>query len=284
MRRIMAVVVAGACLLASQASAQLFYATNNLSAANFGTGGDELIVYDFGTAAWVSVGTVNVAGNPVVGGIGGLDWAGGVGNGPLIGAVSFGGAGNGIYAISPTDASAAFLGNSPASLQDLAYNPANGKMYGTDAADGLWRDDNGDSIPETFLGVYGLGTLTTGLGFDGAGNVWIHDIALDIIYKGVGDAPGSVAPTIAIGYNSNFSQGLYVGANKGYHGALNATSFQSENYSFNLDGTGYALQSVFPVHVPNGLPQVEVGDLTPIPEPATLSLLALLGLAAIRRR
>lgn len=279
----------GVGLLVTGAQAgQQFYATNNLSATNFGTAGDELITYDFNTALWNSVGTI---GGGITGGFGGLDWAGTPGNGPLIGTVSFGGASTGeFYSISPNDASAQFIGNAPANMADLAWNPANNKMYGVGGASGndLYVDNNADNIPETNLGTFNIqGGLDVGLGFDAAGNVYVHDIATDAIYKGVGDNPASVVVLYALAYNSNFSQGLYVGGGLGYHGALDAGNLTSPNYLFALDGSSYTLQSTFATHAPNGLPEVEVGDLTPVssmPAPGVLALLGVAGVIGSRRR
>jgi hypothetical protein len=105
-------------LLATAANAQEFFATNNLSATNYGTGGDELIKYDFSTASWVSVGVINVGGVPVPGGFAGLDWEGGVGVGDLIGAIGFSGGLIGeVYRIDPTNANATFLGPGRSRLQ-----------------------------------------------------------------------------------------------------------------------------------------------------------------------
>jgi hypothetical protein len=265
-------------LVAVPAGAAEFYATNNLSTANFGTTGDELIIYDFATAGWVSVGDTGL------GGLGGLDWSS-TARTTLIVADSFGASPGAIYSLNPSDASSALLGFAPTPMHDLALNRENGKMYGTDSAGQLWRDDNADSIPETNLGAYAPGGfLEVGLGFDGAGNVYVLDLLTDTIYKGVGDAPGTTVPLVAVPFDSNFSQGLYVGDQMGYHGAFNGSAFASENWSFPLDGSSYVMDSVFPTWAPNGLPEVEVGDLTMVPEPATAVLLVIGSLLLATRR
>lgn len=276
--------VAAAGLFAATANGQFFYATNNLANTNFGTGGDELIIYDWQTAAWASQGLINIGGNPILGGFGGLDWGF---DGTLVGAVSFGGAAPGeIYSINPANGNAVLLGNALTDMSDLAFNPVDGKMYGTDAGANLWVDNDADHIPETFVGTYNIATLETGLGFDAQGNIFVQDLITDIIYKGTGANPGTLVPhiTYAAGM-TNFSQGLYVGGTTGYHGMLNNLALTSENWQFDTNiVNSHFLVSTFAIWGPTGLPEVEVGDLTPVPGPGSLALLALGGLALRRRR
>ena len=144
---------------------------------------------------------------------------------------------------------------------------------------GLWRDDNGDNIPENFLGSWQniAGQLQTGLGFDDQGNVFVHSISNDVIYRGVGDNPATIAPYINLPFNSNQSQGLFVWDDTGYYPSANQNG--RENYSFATTAPpNLTLESTF------GVPWPLLGDLTPVPEPASLWLLAVGGLALIRRR
>lgn len=265
--------------LAAGAGAQQFYATNNLANFHQGTVGDTLIIFDFQTAAFVDVGDTGRLG------LGGLDWSGGPGVGQLIAADSFGPTAGAIYSLSTVDGSSTFIGMAPTPMHDLAWNPSDGKMYGTDSSGRLWRDDTGDSVPETLVGAYNVTTLEVGLGFDGSGNIFVHDLLSDTIYKGAGANPASLAPWVVLPFDSNFSQGLYVGGNKGYHGAFNATAFSQQNWSFDTAGApNYTFESAFAINPGNGLPFVEVGDLTVIPEPAALLLIGLGAIAALRRR
>ena len=291
----------------AQAQSRFFYGTNNLAGANFGTAGDQLIVYDFFNAgAWTNTPSAGINSQGVVGvitdaagngidGVSGLDWCGNPGTSPLIGAVSFGATGPAVYSISPSNAQATFLGNSPVGMSDLAYRQADGTMYGVGANDTLYRDTNGDCVPDSVVGTFGVGALEVGLAFDGAGDLVVHDLISDIIYKGVGAAPGSVVPLVDVlvagGFDTNFSQGLYADGTTGYHAAFDNTNFAFPNATFNttpntFPTSGYTVQSVFGFDGGTGLPLVEVGDLTPaaIPEPTSLVLLGLASLMGLSFR
>jgi len=286
------VVLAVSAGTAGAQQSRWFFGTNNLPQS--GSGGDELIRFDFyNPAGWVAVGEItDSATGSGLNGFAGLDWLGRPGQGPLIGSVGFGATLPAVYSIDPTTAVATFIANPPTPMQDLAYRAADGKMYGTDAADQLWVDNTADGVPETLVGAYGLNAVEVGLAFDGAGNLLVHDLASDIIYKGTGAAPGTVAALVNLPFNSNFSQGLYADGQTGYHAAFDGGLFTADNYDFDtIAGTPtYTYQGSFPMA--GALPAVEVGDLTPyavavIPEPSTFlvwSLLAALGIGTAWRR
>jgi len=195
----------------------------------------------------------------------------------------------GFYSIDHTTGVATYIGSAGAAVDDFAYNPADGYMYGITGSN-LYRFDLGTG-GATLVGTYNIGGLETGLGFDSAGNAYIQDLVNDKIYKA---APGSFNAVelynlLNYGISANYSQGLFVdwsNGNRGYYGALNVNTFDGELWEFDINGGGMFFISNFGPLDPDGLPPVETGDLTayPIPAPASIALLGLGGLALRRRR
>lgn len=263
----------------SAAQGQTFYATNVRP-----VDGDRFIRFDFATGGIDEVGVIHDAGGDVLDGFSGLDWSAGLGQGSLVGSIGWGDDAGEFYTIEPDTAQATFLGASDVAFGDLAYNPVTERMYGVanlgdgSGVTGLWRDDNGDSIPENFLGpMQHVGIdLPTGLGFDVEGNAFVQDIVTDEIYRAAGDDPATFAPYFHLGFNSNESQGLYVWATTGYYASDNEDG--PENYTFATEHpVDFTLESTFGAGV-------LIGDLTPVPEPGALALLAMGGLVAFARR
>lgn len=284
---------AGVALTAGSAWAQpYFYGTNNLSGTNgYTTGADQLVTFDWATAAWAEVGG---AGNGIqdqsgadVSGLGGLDFD--HRSGILWAACSFGSNPGGMYMVNPVTGDAVYSHNTQVPMHDLAWDPVTGRMHGTDAAGNLWIDVD---IPgnEVNLGNYGIGSLEVGIGFDNTGRVHVHDLLSDGIWISTAPVLGGPTPPMALlhalPFDSNYSQGLFVDwtTNLGYHAAFNGSAFAQENWGYTLALYGPGPTSVF-AYDPNGLPQVEVGDLTYlIPAPGAIALLGIGGLLAGRRR
>ncbi len=251
--------------LAGAASAQKFLATNNLAATNGFTadGADQLITMDFATAAWGPVsgdGGIRVGGVTPVNGISGLDFDHTTGK--LYGCTAFGSVPGNFYEINPATGVATLLGPTGVLMNDLSWDPVSKTMYGT-AGGALYKVSlvNGAT---SLVGAYSVaGFLEVGLGFDSAGHVIVHDLVFDTIYRGT--APGSTTLAVlhVIGYNSNFSQGTFVDwtTNIGYHAAIDGGALSAPNYRFTMVPGSYVLASTFATHT-NGLPVVEVGDLT----------------------
>lgn len=257
-----------AVMLQSTVYAQQFYATNNLNATLGGTG-DSLVQFDFSNGNFETIG--EIGGGGIQGTFGGLDWIDDTSTGTLVGTVSEGGVTVGeFYLINPANADAVFIGNAVTDMSDLALNRADNRMYGIDSSDGLYRDDDGDSIPENLLGTFGgIGGTNVGLAFDDSGNLFLLDLDSNAIFT-VAEADvqagnlDAITTVAVIPFNVNFEQGLYFGGGTGYHAAINPDTFQAENYTFNADGN-YTLASIFPEDAASGFPSVQAGDLALIP-------------------
>jgi hypothetical protein len=264
------------------------YATNNLGAG----GSNTIIRFDSANpAGWVTVGNTGVADR----GFTGLDFHA---NGTLYACIGYigstGGAAGGIYTINTGNGVATALGNATQALQDLAYNPADNTLYGINSVANvatLYSVNIGTGAIAAVGNLTGLPAtnLEVGLAFDAQGNIYVHDIASDGIYKGNGLNLNPVAlyGAGAIG-NTNFSQGMtinWAGNGAGYHGAIgNTPAFFSELRTFNTGGGSYTLVGNFGT-TSGQFPTVETGDLAVvIPGPGAISLLAVAGLISGRRR
>jgi hypothetical protein len=275
-----AVAAAGVMLLASNAGAVQIYAMNNQGNAGPGSNEDTLTVFDHtNPGGFITIGPTGLPD----GGFGGLDFDGA---GNLWGYVSFG-LTPGLYSVNVNTGQATLQGNlSGQALQDLAYNPVDGTMYGVDGRD-LYTVNlvtGAVTYTGTFFDVPS-GALDVGLGCDSSGNFYIHDIVTDAIYKGT---LASQSLLYATDMDTNYSQGLTVnwaGDNRGYHAALGpwpGGNYYSRLYSFDPNGGDLALEGLFN---PDGtFPIFEGGDIAIIPGPGGLALLVLAGLGARRRR
>lgn len=192
----------------------------------------------------------------------------------------------GLYSINDATGAATLIAPGVQAVDDFAYNPTDGHMYGIQGSN-LYQF-NLNTGATTLMGTYNIGGLETGLGFASDGRAFIQDLITDTIY--VAAAGSFVAtPLYTLPFDSNFSQGLFVdwsAGDRGYYGALNNTAFDGELWEFDVNGGGLVFISNFgPFDPADGLPPVETGDLTafPIPAPSTLALFGL-GIVASRRR
>lgn len=272
-------------LSAVSASAVDIWAVNNLGGNPAGSSGTLIRFDSANPAGWVTIGSMN---QPTVG-MGGLDFDGA---GNLYSYASFGGPpGSGLYSVNTTTGAATSVGNSGQPLQDLAWNPTNNTMYGINSVGNvatLYTVNLANGATASAGVVTGLPAtnLEVGLAIDSTGRFFIHDIASDRIFRGAGLA---MTASILLSRDTNFSQGMTIDWSRndqGYHGTIgNNPAFFSHLYRFDTGLAAWTDGGTF--GVPDGtFPTVETGDLAiaPIPEPATVGLLILGGLALLRRR
>jgi hypothetical protein len=274
------------------------------------TNSDQLIRFDTDNpAAYTVVGSMGV-GNV---GFGGMDFDAA---GNLWAYASYykdtGGAVSGLYSVDRTTGAATPIGAAPREfLDDLAFNPADGQMYG------IKTQNN-----ETFLRRVSLvdGTLTeigvftglptrhniAGIAFDSSGSVYLLENRNDQtqdpgatdhsqVFKGAGL---SMSLLYDLDDSEQFGlageQGIAIdwsNGNTGYHAATGRGDFPAyyaRLNSFQADGSGYATGPSFGSGpTVNGfiLPAVQLGDLAvaPVPEPASIAAIALSVCVAIRR-
>ncbi len=282
-------------LVSAAASAATIYAPNGLPRPYPFTGPDQLIRFDSANpAGFTIIGSMNI---PDIG-FGGMDFDR---NGNLWAYASFykstGGAAAGLYRVDMNTGAATLQGTaSLQSLQDMAFNPVDNKMYGINTqgvVTKLYTINLTSGAVTTFGTVTGLpaNQHSMGLAIDSSGNFYIHDINVDAIYKAGADLAASFLYQIP--QDTNYSQGMTIDwsrDNMGYHNAVGQgvyPDYFSTLNTFAIDGSGYHVGPDFgPNEYYNGIgyPLVECGDLAimPVPEPASFLLLALA--AFLRRR
>jgi hypothetical protein len=268
------------------------FATNHLS--GFADDSDALIMFDPSSPSGYT--TIGSTGVPNIG-FGGLDFDAA---GNLWAYASYykstSGAASGLYSINPVTGQATAVGQSFTSLQDLAYNPVDGKMYGINtqqAAVTRLYEVNLATGATTQVGTFsGLPQqhFINGLGIDSQGSFYLHDVANGMIFQGDGS---SFSQMYDLDIVTVSSQGLTIDWSRGdtgYHTLVGQGEFP--NYvstvnSFEVDGSGYFPGDAFGPNDLDGLPPVQAGDMAimpAIPAPGGAAVLALAGAASLRRR
>lgn len=266
------IIITLACLAGSatlaMAGGQVAYAPNNLT--NNADASDDLVMFDptnpSGYSVIGSMGVGNI-------GFGGMDFDA---DGNLWAYASFykstGGAASGLYSIDTDTGLATPVGINLQTLQDIAFNPADGKMYGVNTRQASMTrlyEIHLDSGLVTDLGLFsGLSTphVINGFAFDSQGVMYLQDQNSDTIYTTT-DVSMPVTPLIVLPQDNNFSQGLTIDWSRGdtgYHAAVGYgvfPNFFSQINTFTTDGSSYQLGGSFGPNDQDGLPPVQPGDL-----------------------
>lgn len=186
---------------------------------------------------------------------------------------STGGAASGLYRVDRDTGIATPVGNSPQSLDDIAYNPVDGRMYGFRSQNGtprLYTIDLNTGVVSAVGVIAGLPSpaRVIGLAIDSDGDFYYHDVSTDQIFKG---SALSVAALYDIPQDTSFSQGMTIDWSRddtGYHAAVGLGEFPNYFVSLNTfgaDGSGYQVGPGFGDNIDGGdgffYPPVEPGDL-----------------------
>jgi hypothetical protein len=230
--------ITGLAYVESPEERRVFYAIKNTDGVG---AADELLLFDFDDpSAFALVGPViDSATGLQTSGMGGLDFNG---DGTVLYACdSFGSQPGRIYTIDPASGLATAIGDTFSQMNDLAWDPARGDLFGADEAGHLWANLD-DPAAAVDLGPFSVpGMLNVGLAFDSYGNLYVHDIASDTIY--VARPPSLTTLTLLhiLPYNSNFTQGLFVDWSRddaGYHTAREFGAVRDETWRFGTLPTG----------------------------------------------
>ncbi len=294
MRKLLASALVAACA-ATVAHASVAYAPNALARPYPFSGPDELVRFDTNDpAGYEIVGSMGVDNI----GFGGMDFDAA---GNLWAYASLfkntGGAASGLYSVDANTGQATLVGDSYQPLDDLAYNPVDGNMYGirSQGADmRLYSIDLGTGATAHVGNFTGMSLPPRAIGFaiDSDGNFYIHDNYVDKIYKSSGMA---MTELYSLPQDTGYSQGMTIDWSRddmGYHAAVGQgvyPDYFSQINTFTTDGANYVLGPNFGPNEyfegdPYGYPLVQPGDIAiaPVPEPASLLLIS--ALALFRRR
>jgi len=263
-------ILIAACVAAASAittvNAQSIYATNTL--APTADSSDQLIVFDpENPAAYEVIGSTGLPGI----GFGGLAFDG---EGQLFAYASLykatSGAASGLYTMDTETGVVTLVGDFGQTLQDIAFNPADGVMYGINTRFGAQStlfSINLETGALTDLGLMsGLPTQhhLGGLAISSQGEFIIHDVVSDAFYKGDGD---SFTLLYTLKEDTSFGQGMEIDwsrGDKGYHGSVGFGIFPdyfSTVNTFSPDGSNYQVGLPFGPNDVDGIPPVQPGDL-----------------------
>lgn len=267
-RKLIALGCLAGCAAIAVAGGPFAYAPNSIN--DNADESDDLIMFDP-----ASPGGYTVIGSMGVGniGFGGLDFDA---DGNLWAYASYykstGGAASGLYSVDMNTGVASPVGINLQTLQDIAFNPVDGKMYGVNTRQASMTrlyEIHLDTGLVTDLGLFsGLPTqhITNGFAFDSSGRMYLQDHSSDAIYV-TDDVSVDVTPLIALPQDNNFSQGMTIDWSRGdvgYHAAVGYGTFPnyfSQINVFTTDGLSYSIGDSFGPNDSDGLPPVQPGDI-----------------------
>ncbi len=268
LRRVLSVAIPA--LACAGAHAVDIYAVNTIAPTVDGS--DELIIFDPASPDGYTV--VGSTGVPNIG-FGGLEFDA---EGNLWAFATLfkntGGAASGLYSVNPATGAASPVGGTLQTLQDLAYNPVDGQMYGMNtrfaSESTLFRVDLGTGVvtPVGLMTGFPERHYLGGLAVDSAGTFYVVELETDTVYSG----DGSVFTQLyTIPQDIGYSQGMTVDwsrADQGYHGSVGQgvfPNFFSTVNTFGTDGSGYSVGLPFGPNNAEGIPPVQPGDLAVVP-------------------
>ena len=276
MRRVtrIAVLLAPSMLASAALAGPTAYATNGLFSTLADQ--DDLIMFDVDNPAGDVV--IGQTGLPNIG-FGGLDFDA---KGDLIACASFyrstGGAASGIYRIDINTGAATPIGFTLQTLEDLAFNPVDGEMYGirSQITNTKLFHVNTDTGAVTEVGEFtGLPEFQRGMGFaiDSNGVYYLHDMLEDKIYTAGADLV--MTELYSLPQDTGFSQGMTIDwsrGDQGYHAATGQGEFPNYFTTLNLfstDGSSYTVGQTFGDQIDGGdnffYPPVECNDIAIVP-------------------
>ncbi len=176
------------------------------------------------------------------------------------------------------------VGSSDENFTGISFDPTNDAMYvstfsATDTLGRLYTMDEGTGVATYVADFSGNGGLPIDIAFRGNGDLYMHDILDDAIYS-VDKATGVSTQLALTGYAAGFAQGMDFDYDTDLLYATIYTGGGTGAY-VSFDPNTNTLAEILVTTPWNK--EMELA-ITPIPEPATLALVALGGLALIRRR
>lgn len=281
-----AAAIAGAIALATQAAdAVTIYGLMTTPASGAGT--SRLVTFDSATPGNFTILGNSIANDPFPGGLE-FDGAGNL-------YASNHGSGNFFFSVNPVNGASTLIGGSGLhagyQITDLSWDADNGRMLAlatlgqTNTAPRLYSVNTATGALTNIGDVTGVNDgVDVSLAVRGDGRIFLHGLVTDRWYS-VDQNTLAATPLAPLPFDSNFGQGGTFDLNDGtlYHAAFNATAFQGQLWTINPATGAAVFVGVLGTNVD---PLVQITDIAirVIPEPGSMALAGLSGLALLRRR